>query len=196
MTAVLVSDDRVQVREGLARVLLEVAGFERADCVGNSELLGRYTRHPTDVVLVGIHRAAPGGVNAVRSLVRVHHQATVIVFGSPGDARDVAAAVIGGAAGFLRWDGLNPPRTISARGPAMASVTAARPDDDERPRLTTRESQILICMSDGHTAAEIARELFLSVDTIKHHIGLLFRKLAVKDRAGAVGQGFRHELLH
>ena len=98
--------------------------------------------------------------------------------------------------GFLRWDGWNPPRMVTALGPVSGSAPAAGQDDEGRPRLTTREARILACMSEGHTTVEIAHELFLSIDTIKHHAGLLFRKLGVKDRAGAVGQGFRHKLVH
>jgi len=54
VTAVLICDDRRQVREGLTRVMSAVPGVARIDCVAHGdELLARYSRQPVDVVLVG-----------------------------------------------------------------------------------------------------------------------------------------------
>ena len=94
MTAVLICDDRRQVREGLTRVMSAVPGVARIDCVAHGdELLARYSRQPVDVVLVGTQRAVPAGVEATRRLVSAHPQANVIVFGAPDDAGSIAAAI-------------------------------------------------------------------------------------------------------
>jgi DNA-binding NarL/FixJ family response regulator len=62
-------------------------------------------------------------------------------------------------------------------------------------RLSEREHQVLLGMSEGKSNGEIGRELFLAEDTIKTHARRMFRKLRVGDRAEAVAHGFRHNLL-
>jgi len=109
VTTVLICDDRRSVREGLTRVMSAVPGVHRIDCVAHGdELLARYSRQPVDVVLVGTQRAVPTGVEATRRLVAAHPQANVIVFGAPDDAGSIAAAIAGGARGYLRWDASRP----------------------------------------------------------------------------------------
>jgi DNA-binding NarL/FixJ family response regulator len=61
--------------------------------------------------------------------------------------------------------------------------------------LTERELQVLRGMADGHSNAEIGRELFVSEDTVKTHARRLFRKLGARDRAHAVAAGFRAGLV-
>lgn len=61
--------------------------------------------------------------------------------------------------------------------------------------LTERELQVLHGMSQGKSNAAIARELFISEDTVKTHARRLFRKLEVNDRAQAVALGFRRGLV-
>jgi len=62
-------------------------------------------------------------------------------------------------------------------------------------QLTERELQVMLGMSQGKSNGEIARELYLSEDTVKTHARRLFRRLGVKDRAEAVAHGFRQGLV-
>src|SRR3954451_25208591 len=109
VTTVLICDDRRSVREGLTRVMSAFPGVHRIYCVAHGdELLARFSRQPVDVVLVGTQRAVPTGVEATWRLVAAHSQANVIVFGAPDDAGSIAAAIAGGARGYLRWDASRP----------------------------------------------------------------------------------------
>jgi len=171
-----------------------VAGVRRIDSAMTAEeLLARYSRQPTDLVLVGTQRGAPTGVRAVRGLLAAHPQANVLVFGAPGDSGSVAAAIAGGARGYLRWDSSRPELvstlahalTSGARLPVPARVAR------EAGSVTERELQVLRGMSEGKSNGQIGRELYLAEDTVKTHARRMFRKLRVKDRAEAVAQGFR-----
>ena len=127
MTTVLICDDRRSVREGLTRVMSAVPGVHRIDCVAHGdELLARYSRQPVDVVLVGTQRAVPTGVEATRRLVAAHPQANVIVFGAPDDAGSIAAAIAGGARGYLRWDASRP-ELVAALAHTLASTAVPTP---------------------------------------------------------------------
>ena len=193
VTTVLICDDRRSVREGLTRVMSAVPGVHRIDCVAHGdELLARFSRQPVDVVLVGTQRAVPTGVEATRRLVAAHPQANVIVFGAPDDAGSIAAAIAGGARGYLRWDASRP-ELVAALAHTLASTAVPTPRTPTDPgvQLTERELQVLRGMSQGKSNGQIGRELYLSEDTVKTHARRLFRKLGVRDRAQAVAHGFR-----
>ena len=81
----------------------------------------------------------------------------------------------------------------SGLGRGSAGPRTMRHDTDVR--LTARELQVLVGMTEGKSNGEIGRELFLSEDTVKTHARRLFRKLGVNDRAQAVAHGFRRGLV-
>jgi DNA-binding NarL/FixJ family response regulator len=74
-------------------------------------------------------------------------------------------------------------------------VPTPRTPTDPGVQLTERELQVLRGMSQGKSNGQIARELYLSEDTVKTHARRLFRKLGVRDRAQAVAHGFRRGLV-
>jgi DNA-binding NarL/FixJ family response regulator len=198
VTTVLIYDDRRSVREGLTRVMSAVPSVQRIDCVVHGdELLAQFSRQPVDLVLVGTQRAVPIGVEATRRLVAAHSQANVIVFGAPDDAGSIAAAIAGGARGYLRWDASRSQLVaVLAHMLAKAPVpTPPRAPTDPEVRLTERELQVLHGMSQGKSNGQIGRELYLSEDTVKTHARRLFRKLSVPNRAQAVAHGFRRGLV-
>jgi CheY-like chemotaxis protein len=99
-----------------------VPGVQRVDCVTTAdELLSRYARQSADVLFVGTQRAVTSGAEATRRLMAAHPRATVVVLGAPDDARSIAAAITGGARGYLRWDAARP-ELVAAR---IAEVRAA-----------------------------------------------------------------------
>lgn len=73
----------------------------------------------------------------------------------------------------------------------MTFQAAARPGE----ALTHRETEVLRHMADGLSNAEIGRLLFISEDTVKTHARRLFKKLGARDRAHAVGIGYRRRIL-
>jgi DNA-binding NarL/FixJ family response regulator len=197
MRTVLICDDRRSVREGLTRVMSAVPGVQRIDCVSTAdELLTRYARQSADVVFVGTQRAVASGAEATRRLMAAHPQANVMVFGAPDDAGSIAAAIAGGARGYLRWDASRPELVAAlAHSAAGAEIGAMPVQRGAQPgagvNLTEREMQVLRGMSQGKSNGQIGRELYLSEDTVKTHARRLFRKLSAADRAQAVAQGFR-----
>lgn len=193
MTTVIVCDDRRAVREGLSRAMAAVPGITSIDSVSTGdELLARYDRSPAGLVLVGTQRAVATGVEATRRLVGAHPDADVIVFGAPDDSSSIAAAIAGGARGYLRWDATRTELVAALAHTVSSSARADAPGSaDPGVRLTDREMQVLRGMSQGKSNGQIGRELYLSEDTVKTHARRLFRKLGVRDRAQAVAHGFR-----
>jgi two-component system nitrate/nitrite response regulator NarL len=61
--------------------------------------------------------------------------------------------------------------------------------------LTERETEVLGLLAEGKSAPEIGRELFLATSTVKSHLGHLYEKLGVSDRAAAVAEAMRRGLI-
>jgi two-component system nitrate/nitrite response regulator NarL len=66
---------------------------------------------------------------------------------------------------------------------------------DEFVRLTRRELEVLQLAADGFSSPMIARELFVAVATVKTHLGNIYDKLQVRDRAAAVAKAMRLGLI-
>lgn len=200
---VLVVDDEELVRTGLRLVL---GGDPGIDVVGEaadgSDALRAVERLTPDVVLMDIRMPRMDGLEALRRL-RSTHPALAVVVLTTFDTDDlVLTALRDGATGFLLKN--TPPpdliaavRTAAAGQPMLSpSVTAqliaavsGGPDlattAQARRRLqllTDREVEVARAVARGLSNADIAAELFLSIGTVKTHIGHLFEKLGLDNR--------------
>jgi len=197
---VLVDDDAL-VRAGLRMML---GGDSRIAVIGEAEN-GRdgvdiIARNRPDVALMDIRMPVMDGLAAVREVV-ARGSATRVIVLTTFDADDmVLTALRDGAAGFLLKD--TPPADLVdavlrvARGEPMlspsvatrviaAATRASTPDAGARTlaqALTAREREVAIAVARGLSNAEIAGELFLSIATVKTHVGHLFAKLEATNR--------------
>jgi DNA-binding NarL/FixJ family response regulator len=199
---VAIADDHALVRAGFRALIeaepgLEVVG-EAADGAEAIELAR--TAGP-DVVLMDIRMPRTDGVAATSQITSsqvTERPARVLILTTFDLDEYVYAALRAGASGFLLKD--TPPAEllaaikIIAAGDALLapSVTRklirefARKSPASRPSLdviTEREQDVLALVARGRSNAEIATELFISLGTVKTHVGRLLTKLAARDRA-------------
>jgi DNA-binding NarL/FixJ family response regulator len=201
VTTVLICDDLRAVREGLRHSVESLPGVDRVDTVSScEEVLARWPSERQDLVLMDVQMPGLGGLEAVRRLIHDHPEANVVMLTLSSDREAAAAAIAGGARGFLHKDVSREELsatvanvlTVSALAPGLRGLPPARTFDANAPILTERERQVLSGMACGKSNAQIGRDLYLSEDTIKTHARRLFRKLVVGDRAQAVASGFRY----
>jgi DNA-binding CsgD family transcriptional regulator len=78
--------------------------------------------------------------------------------------------------------------------PANPPLCCATPEHPEHPGLSDRERTVLGAVAAGLTTAAIGRQLWISDHTVKFHLTNIYRKLGVRNRAGAVRYAIEHDL--
>ncbi|WP_414945162.1 LuxR C-terminal-related transcriptional regulator [Amycolatopsis sp. cmx-11-32] len=193
---VLILETRREPRQRMARLL---AGAPGVRCVGPSassaELLAHFHASPANVVFLSTRLQSDLLLETVRALMTSRADAEILVFGPPESAELAANAIQEGAQGFLSCE----PGSVGglALGGSSNSllVPVPRAAEGQDISLSGRELEVLRGMSSGKTNGEIGGDLHLSEDTIKTHAQRLFRKLSANDRAHAVVQGLRRNLI-
>ncbi len=201
---VLLVDDQELIRAGLRGILRERFGFEVVgELPDGAGVVAAAQRLRPDVVVMDVRMPRVDGVTATADLRAVADMPPVLVLTTFEDDAVLAGALRAGAAGFLLKgvpadDLQRAVRTVAEGGawldPAVTGrVLAAYRDGPARRTpdpvldvLTAREREVLALIGAGRSNAEIAADLVLGEGTVKTHIGHLFAKLQLRDRASAV----------
>jgi DNA-binding NarL/FixJ family response regulator/class 3 adenylate cyclase len=202
---VVIVDDQPVVRAGVARILGPGDGFQVvAECGDGDEVVAAVALHQPDVVLMDIRMRRVDGITAIRALSAAGNPPPVLVLTTFDDDAVLWDSLDAGAAGFVLKDASAEDLIAAARAvangaawldPKVAPRVLKAFRSNARPRiaaaaridaLTDREHDVLRYMARGATNSEIAVALFVSEATVKSHVGSIFSKLAVRDRAAAI----------
>ncbi|WP_406058513.1 response regulator [Micromonospora sp. NBC_00860] len=198
---VVIVDDDPLVRGMLTLMLDGADGIvvvgEAAD---GATAITAVDRHLPDVVLMDIRMPGVNGITATERLRRRHRPPEIIVLTTFDTDEHVVRALRAGASGFLLKD--TPPEQISqavravAAGNPMLSpgvtrrlmrrvASGAESYEQAHERLallTPREREVVLAIAQGHSNAEIAGELLMSVTTVKAHVSHILTKLDLDNR--------------
>ena len=205
---VYVADDHPVFREGLTRGIRQRAELELVgESADGREALAEIKALGPDVALLDLRLPGLDGLGVLNALRRDGCATAVVLLTAHSAAEIVYRAIAMGAAAFLTKeadrDQICDAVAAAARGETRLPVDVqgelvrqiqAHAHDD-RPRLTTREREVLGFIADGLSAPQIARELMLSTATVKSHLQTLYDKLDVSDRGAAVATAMRRGLL-
>ena len=203
-------DDDALVRSALGLMIGGQADIELVGEASNGEeALSLVRTSSPDVVLMDIRMPVMDGLEATRQLHAKPSPPRVIVLTTFDADEYVTTALAAGADGFLLKD--TPPgdivtaiRQVAAGDPMLspsapaslirqirteAADTSSHPAEARADAaharlsaLTEREHEVALAVGRGLSNAEIAKELFLSVPTVKAHVGRLFDKLGTTNR--------------
>jgi DNA-binding NarL/FixJ family response regulator len=212
---VLVVDDHALFRRGLEMVLeqepdIEVVG-EASD---GAEAVEQAAETAPDVVLMDVRMPRQGGIDACTAIKDAVPSAKIIMLTISDEEADLYDAIKAGAMGYLLKE-ISIEEVASAIravhggqsliSPSMASKLLnefasmiKRTDERQQvptPRLTDREMEVLRLVAKGLNNRDIAKQLFISENTVKNHIRNILEKLQLHSRMEAVVYAVREKLL-
>jgi two-component system nitrate/nitrite response regulator NarL len=205
---VLVVDDHPLFRDAIVRLLRGWAEIEVIGEAGSGRAaLERIRLDAPDVAVVDLRMPDLDGVQLCAAVSREALATRILIVSGYDDDELVYAALEAGASGYVPKDA---PRDEVARAvlsvahgeiaiaPRLAGGIASQirlRKERTAPMLTEREQEVLELLAEGKSAPEIGRVLFLATSTVKSHLGHLYEKLGVSDRAAAVAEAMRRGLI-
>ena len=212
---VMVVDDHALFRRGLEMVLQQEADIELVgEASDGAEAVERATELMPDVVLMDVRMPRRSGIEAAGQIRDALPHAKILMLTISDEEADLYDAIKAGASGYLLkeipieevadairsvWAGQ------SRISPSMASkllteFAAMSKATDERPqmpapKLTDREMEVLKLVAQGLNNRDIAKELFISENTVKNHIRNILEKLHLHSRVEAAVYAHRQHLL-
>lgn len=208
--SVMIADDHSMVREGIMNLLelddnITVVGFAKdgIDC------LKKLPELKPDVLLLDINMPNMNGIEVLQELKVRNNKVKVIMLTIHNEGEYILKAVEIGCAGYVLKD--SDSATLKK---AVYSVyigeTFIQPDlipvlnqrlmnkeeeDEQLEKLTKREVEVLILLSEGLFNKEIAYKLNISERTVKNHISNIFKKINVSDRTQAAVFAIKNKLV-
>jgi DNA-binding NarL/FixJ family response regulator len=213
----MIVDDHALFRRGLEMVLDEEPDIELVGQASDgTEAVEKAAESLPDVVLMDIRMPRSNGIEACRAMKEAAPSAKIVILTISDEEEDLFEAIRAGASGYLLKDipldeVADTVRAVhggqSLINPSMAGklltefATLAKRDDGERaqelpaPRLTEREMQVLKLVARGMNNRDIAKELFISENTVKNHVRNILEKLQIHSRMEAVMVAVREKLI-
>jgi DNA-binding NarL/FixJ family response regulator len=201
----LIVDDHPVVRDGLSGIFAGDPEFEVVGQAANGlEAVTKARELQPDVVLMDLRMPEMGGVEAIKQLRKGMPSVHVIVLTTYDTDNEVLSAIEAGATGYLLKDAPRDEliRAVRAahRGESVLSLSVAgrlmgrarRPATDA---ISPRELEVIKLIAAGANNREAAAKLFVSEATIKTHLLHVFEKLGVRDRAAAVSEAYKRQLI-
>ncbi|MGI5164409.1 response regulator [Spirillospora sp. CA-253888] len=200
---VLIADDQEMVRTGFRMIIDSQADMEVVGEAGDGvEAVEMARRLRPDVSLFDIRMPRMDGVEATRLLAGpgVPDPLRIVIVTTFDMDEYVYGALRGGAAGFLLKDSgpallveavraayngealVSPSITVRLLAELAAPSAPAAAPAPPREQLTDRELDVVRLVARGRTNEEIAGELFVSLSTVKTHLGSVQRKLEARNR--------------
>lgn len=210
---VLIVEDHELTRFGLKTT------FDGVDFVGTvfeaeyaQKAIDIFNNNKIDLIIMDLGLPNINGIEATKKIRAKNKDVKIVILTSHNDEKEVLESLKAGANAYCSKE-INPTRLAevvhsvldgaSWFDPTIAHVvlkaaTNSNIDDNiskEDYNLTSREAQILKLITNGYSNNEIAKELFVSINTTKAHVASILQKLEVEDRLQAALKALKNKIV-
>ena len=192
---VVIEYDQI-IREGYSILIGQTEGYTVVNAYDSFDNAAKsICEDNPDVILLDIELPGTNGIEAIPRLKRMLPHAYILILTVYESEKNIFEALANGASGYLTKNTpaariVDSIREVKDGGGPM-SVNIARmviksfQRNQESP-LSKRETQILEQIADGKSRSQIARDLFIDLETVRSHIKNIYLKLDVNSRADAI----------
>ncbi|WP_337866858.1 response regulator transcription factor [Ignavibacterium sp.] len=212
MIKVAIIEDNETIREGLSALISGTEGYKCIAAYRDCEtFLAKLNQLDLDVVLMDIGLPGMSGIEGVQQAIKKNPDLNILMLTIYEDSEKVFDALCSGASGYLvkktppaklleaikdAYEGGSPMSSGIARQVINAfKETKVKNSSDEDFNLSSREIEVLNLLADGYNYQEIAESMFISVDTVRHHIRNIYKKLHVHSQSEAVAKAIRKKII-
>jgi two-component system response regulator NreC len=204
ITTIVLADDHTVVRNALRLLLDAEPGFEVVAEAGDAEAAVRYVRgHRPAVLILDLNMPGRSSLDAVPEIREASPQTEIVVLTMQNEPAFARRALQAGVRGYVLKEAADAELVQAVRSaaagdtylqPALGARLAAGASqgDDE---LSERERDVLRLIALGHTNAEVAEQLYVSIRTVESHRAHIQQKLAVSSRAELVRYALEHGMV-
>ncbi|MBS1521817.1 MAG: response regulator transcription factor [Bacteroidetes bacterium] len=201
---VIIEDDEI-IREGYSLLISQVEGYSVVRGYASfDEAVKTIGDDSPDVILLDIELPGTNGIAAIPKLKKILPSAHILILTVYESEKQIFEALANGASGYLTKNTpaskiIESVKEVREGGGPM-SVNIARmviksfQRNQESP-LSKRETQILEQIADGKSRSQIAKELFIDLETVRSHIKNIYLKLDVNSRADAIRLAKENKLI-
>lgn len=207
---VLVADDHPIVRKGVRQILSEERSIKQIEEASNAkEVFDKVNKKNWDVLILDINLPDMSGLEVLKQLRKTNPELPVLILTVFGEDQIAIRVVKSGAAGFMTKDTI-PEELVKAvkkihRGGKYVSEALAEElvfnlyNDYDKPlhqKLSDREYQVICMIASGKTIKQIAKELYLSVQTVRTYRTRILSKMNMKTDAELISYALQNNLVY
>jgi two-component system response regulator NreC len=203
----VLADDHAVVRKGLEMLLQAEDGFDVVASVGDIDAAIRSTRgHKPDILVLDLNMPGGSSLDAIPEILEASPGTQIVVLTMQNEPAFARQALSAGALAYVLKEAADDELVEAVRraaagetylNPQLGARIAAEPPAPTGPPddLSEREVEVLRMIALGHTNAEIAEQLYLSIRTVESHRAHIQQKLRRSSRADLVRYALDHGLV-
>ncbi len=211
MIKVVITEDNVTIREGLALLINATEGMICLAQYGScEEMLADIGNHQPNVIVQDIGLPGMCGIDGVKELRKILPEVVILMLTVYENEENVFDSLQAGASGYLlkktspaqlidsikdAHNGGSPMSSNIARKVVSFFSMGKKPAAKNESNLTEREIEILNSLAEGNSYKITAEKLFISIDTVRTYIRSIYKKLHVHSQSGAVAKAIKNGLI-
>jgi two-component system response regulator NreC len=195
-TTIVLADDHPVVRSALRMLLEAEPGFEVLAEAGDADTAIRYVRgHKPTVLILDLNMPGRSSLEAVPDIQKASPETEIVVLTMQNEPAFARKALQAGVRGYVLKEAADSELVQAVKSaavgdtylqPALGARLVSEPDSNRADDLSEREREVLRLIALGHTNAEIAEQLYLSIRTVESHRAHIQQKLRLTSRAELV----------